>query len=212
MPNPLCCTSPQRSDSPDLPNARVAEALNVPPNTHGNLQVDEASRAQPTRTEDLRALQKIFEEAVSTATLKESQLTSAWSPQSADIQTNLSRDRDEDLSPASLKDRLRKRLSQNVTKSSSNFLRKIAGKDNLETKSSNAEDSSATSMFSQANLLSVRVDGNYDSDAEVLVAEDVINRVSFTPVDGRGSPVRSLKESGRKRLKSINWEGGVSEE
>jgi len=203
MPNPLCCTSPQRSDSPDLPNVRLAEAQNSSSSIQDGLQVDGASRTPTTRTEDLRDLQRIFEEAGSAEPSASLQFTAGLNTQSTS--TGIQTPRAD--SPTGFTGRLRKRLSRDVTKSNSSFLKKSTGHNSKAIKGSKPVESSTPLVNSRANLLSegLREEGCYDSDAEVLVTEDVLNRITFTSADGSGSPVKSRQGSRRGRLQNIDW-------
>lgn len=198
MASKFCCAAPQRSDSPELPNARspaVAENTEI-----SDPDPAVGSTVTSTRTEDRQELQRIFESAgQNTDDLPQlGQLSKA--KDSAEVAV------DQNPRPPSLVGKLRKRLSKTATKSHSPL--KDDGKPKSAPKPHFLIDRNSPEVKKdiQENLLSESKpdDGGYDPNAEsVDIRETLPSGPHDEPIN---SPIRGRKIPRRSPLQDIEWQ------
>ncbi|KAF2840789.1 hypothetical protein M501DRAFT_990746 [Patellaria atrata CBS 101060] len=159
MANEFCCTHPERTDSPIIPNARIRRDTDVQEQLLNSL----STRHTSAGPEELRQIQRILEGASLEDT---SNPPSMFRRKSKKSMT----DRSQASTPESkgFKGLLRKRLSWMSTKSTSGLRKKRQSEDDNHLLRTSIERSNTVKREIRMNLLSDQsaTSGGYDSDAE----------------------------------------------
>jgi hypothetical protein len=205
----LCCTKEQRggSSSPELPNARTANATLATPATQAKQRLLSAPPSIPdsssspftsTRTDELHELREIFDGA------KDNQASSPLPLRSSDSRTRLLRRSSSLQKISAVHSKLKRKFSKDLSgKNSKQHLRRSPhrkaklqkSRGNLDKKPQDGPYlyAKATKAELRKDLLSNKKpdEGGYDSDAQIL--DDIAKKI------GKRTP------SKRTSLHSIEW-------
>lgn len=172
----LCCIAPQRTESPDLPNARILAATE---RTGSHAEAIASSAATSTRTEDRQDLQRIFGSATETSDVKDSGLNPKTVTKSPSVIA-----------------KLRKRLSKSGSKSQ--FLLSDDADPHITPKLRVSADA-GDSLLNTGKI----GHGGYDPDAGSIAIRESL--ASTTRNDLTMPPLRGKRIPRRSPLQDIEW-------
>ncbi|KAL2352783.1 hypothetical protein BJ546DRAFT_154540 [Cryomyces antarcticus] len=206
MPSALCCTLPERSNSPSLPNARIITSPQ--PTQSSETQAKNSVLALlASPSEDFQSLHRIF----ANASFPQSDAEAAATPGSDCKSGDAKRLTNERVrrSP-SFTVHLRRRLSRKSVKSSKSLGRDSKRASKHDVLASSEEEERSLKQRLEEELLSDKAveDGGYDADALSLVVTEAIKLDSLKPSDAlRNLALRIEKESSQSLTNSYDWLG-----
>ncbi|KAF2100391.1 hypothetical protein NA57DRAFT_54482 [Rhizodiscina lignyota] len=196
MASKVCCTAPQRSGSPDLPNARTSAAVGT---AGSEADGPIGSTATSTRTEDREDIRRIFngaDEAVDNL---------AELGDIAKGNESLELPRGDSPKPPSIVGKLRKRLLKGGNRSQSLLKDDAKPRRVPKPRFLRERDSPEVKNDLRENLLNEGSpgQGGYDPDAESVAIRESL--ISAPQNDLAVSPVREKKIPRRSPLQDIEW-------